>query len=356
MSLIPKKFLPVEAVFHASWWHRHYGFTFDEGFFFDPDRRVEDERRMRAILHERFGDLGLGEAGAKPRPTVGPVNLAAGFLPSAVLGCEIKFVDEATIEVLPANLTDAQVMALEVPDLEANPVFRKLMGLMDALEARFGWLEGDVNWEGVQNVALNLRGQQLFIDYYDNPALARRLLDIVAQTISAVARYLRRRTGTNSLSVNRIVGAVDPRISLHSNCTVTMVSAAIYREFLLEHDRRLAADLWPYGIHYCGRDMHKVRDEFARVGGTELFDVGWGSDVAACRTALPNAVFSLRLNPIRIASLSRPEVVDDVEGLLRAAGPLERAAVCCINMDDKTPDENVRAIFQTVERYRQYGA
>lgn len=356
MSLLPKKFLPVEVVFHASWWNRHYGFKFDEAFFFDPVQRVEGERRMREILHQRFSDLGLGEAKAQPRPVIGPVNLAAGFLPSAVLGCEIKFVDEATIEVLPANLTDAQVMALGVPDLEANPVFRKLIKLMDALEARFGWLEGDVNWEGVQNVALNLRGQQLFMDYYDNPALARRLLDVAAQTIAAMAKYVRRRTGTNSISVNRIVGPVDPRISLHSNCTVTMVSAAIYREFLLDYDRRLAAELWPYGIHYCGKDMHKVRQEFARVDGTELFDVGWGSDVAACRAALLNGVFSLRLNPVRVSSLSREVVVADVEGLLRAAGPLERAAVCCVNMDDRTPDANVRAIFHTVDRYRRYGA
>lgn len=311
---------------------------------------------MRAILHERFGDLGLGEARATPRPVIGPVNLAAGFLPSAVLGCQIKFFEDASLEVVPANLSDDQVMALEVPNLETNPAFRRLIDLMDALEARFGWLEGDVNWEGVQNVALNLRGPQLFLDYFDNPTLARRLLDVSARTISAMASYVRRRTGTNSISVNRIVGPVDSRISLHSNCTVTMISAVTYHEYLLDYDRRLAADLWPYGIHYCGADMHKVRHEFARVGGAELFDVGWGSDVAACREALPNAVFSLRLSPVRVSTLSRKEVIEDVENLLRAAGPLERAALCCINMDDKTPDENVRAIFETAARYRRYGA
>ncbi len=356
MSITPKTFLPVEVVFHASWWHRHYGFTFDEGFFFDPVRRVESECRMRALLHERFGDLGLGEASAVPRPVIGPVHLAAGFLPSTVLGCQIKFVDDSTLEVLPANLTDNQVLALEEPDLETNPAFRKLIDLMDALEAGFGRIEGDVNWEGVQNVALNLRGQQLFLDYYAQPALARRLLDVAARTISSMTNYVRRRTGTSSLSVNRIVGPVDPRISLHSNCTVTMISAATYHEFLLNHDRRLAADLWPYGIHYCGADMHKVRHEFARVDGAELFDVGWGSDVAVCRAALPRAIFSLRLNPVRVSSLSRKEVVADVEKLLRAAGPLDRAALCCINMDDKTPDENVRAIFETAAAYRRYGA
>lgn len=352
----PRTFLPVEIVFHPSWWHRHYGITFDEAFFFDPLKRVESERVMRAALHARFGDVGLGEANAAPRPVIGPVHLAAGFLPSAVLGCKIRYYADASPEVIPANLTDAQVMALQVPDLETNPAFRKLVALMDALEAQYGFIEGDVNWEGVQNVALNLRGQQLFIDYYENPALARRLLDVCARTIEAMVQYIRRRTGTTSVAVNRIVGAVEPRINLHSNCTVAMISARTYREYLLAYDQQLARALYPYGIHHCGADMHKVRHEYARVDGAELFDVGWGSDVAACRAALPNAIFSLRLSPVRVATLTPREVAADVEALLRAAGPLERAAVCCINLDDRTPDENVRAIFEVVDKYRKFGA
>jgi hypothetical protein len=356
MMLEPKTFLPVEIVFHPSWWSKHYGIKFDEPFFFDPLTRVERERQMRAALHARFGDCGLGEANAAPRPVIGPVHLAAGFLPSAVLGCTIRYYDDASPEVIPANLTDDQVTALQVPDLESNFAFKKLIGLMDTLEAQYGKIEGDVNWEGVQNVALNLRGQQLFIDYYENPALARRLLDVAARAIEAMAQYVRRRTGSTSVAVNRIVGAVDARISLHSNCTVAMISARTYREYLLAYDQQLARDLYPYGIHHCGVDMHKVRNEYARVEGAEFFDVGWGSDVAACRAALPNAIFSLRMSPVRVAMLARDEVAADVEALLRAAGPLERAALCCINLDDRTPDENVRAMFQVVEQYRKYGA
>ncbi len=356
MEITPQTFLPVEVVFHPSWWNRHYGLTFDEAFFFDPAKRVESERVMRKALNERFADLGLGEPDAPPRPVVGPVHLAAGFLPSAVMGCQIRYYDNASPEVIPSNLSDEQVIALDVPNLETNPACRKLIALMDALEAQYGALEGDVNWEGVQNVALNLRGQQLFVDYYENPALARRLLDVVAQTLAAMAAYVRRRTGSNSVAVNRIVGAVDSRISLHSNCTVAMISARTYREYLLDYDRRLAKDLWPYGIHHCGADMHKVRNEYAQVEGAEFFDVGWGSNVAACRAALPDAIFSLRLSPVRLATLTPAEVAADVESLLRAAGPLERIALCCINLDDQTPDENVRAIFQVTQRYQRYGA
>ena len=38
--------LPVDIVFHPSWWNKHAGIVFDESFFYDPIRRVEDERRM----------------------------------------------------------------------------------------------------------------------------------------------------------------------------------------------------------------------------------------------------------------------------------------------------------------------
>jgi hypothetical protein len=50
------------------------------------------------------------------------------------------------------------------------------------------------------------------------------------------------------------------------------------------------------------------------------------------------------------------EIAQDTNDLLRAEGPLERIGVCCINMDAGTPDENIFAMFEVVERYRKYGA
>ena len=53
--------LPVDIVFHPSWWHAHAGITFDEDFFYHPKKRVESERRMEQVLYDRFGQYGLGE-------------------------------------------------------------------------------------------------------------------------------------------------------------------------------------------------------------------------------------------------------------------------------------------------------
>ena len=279
--------------------------------------------------------------------------LAAGFVISGILGCEIKYFADASPEVLPANLTAAQIEQLAPLNIMDAPIMQDLSRLISELEHRFGHVEGDINWEGVQNVALNLRGQQLFLDYYQSPELARRLLDTVAEVIVQFLDFMIARTGTTSISVNRIVGLVDPRINLHSNCSVTMISADHYREYLLPHDQMLANRFQPYGIHYCGEDMHRLRHEFAGIDGATFFDVGWGSDVKLCREALPDKFLSLRLSPVRMLSETADEIENDIVDLLRDAGPLEKTGLCCVNMDYGTPDENIERIFRVAERYRK---
>ena len=353
MELRPAKLLPVDVIFHPDWWHTHYGLDFGSPFHFDPQVRVESERLMRQALFDRFGDLGLGEADAQPRPVVGPVHLAIGFVVQAMLGCQVRFSAHAAPWVLCAELSDEQVWALQVPDLESAPMMRQTIALMDDLEEAFGYLEGDIPWDGVQNIALDLRGQQLFLDYYDNPELVHHLFDIIARTIYLVADYVQGRTGTTSISLNRIVASIDPGLNLHSNCSVQMISKATYEEFLLPYECWLAERLQPYGIHHCGDNLEHIIEAYARVPGLVYVDVGWGSDVAACRNTLPDAFFSLRLSPARLRSQTPDQVRADVECLLDRAGPLDKAALCCIAMDSGTPDENVRALFESAVSHRR---
>ena len=70
--------LPVDIVFHPSWWNAHAGITFDEDFFYHPKKRVEVERKMEAVLYDRFGKHGLGESRNDDLPVVGAVHNAAG--------------------------------------------------------------------------------------------------------------------------------------------------------------------------------------------------------------------------------------------------------------------------------------
>ncbi|MCF0192640.1 MAG: hypothetical protein HUK05_04325, partial [Prevotella sp.] len=121
MLHICSKQLPVDIVFHPSWWHKNAGISFDESFFYDPRRRVEDERKMEQVLYERFGDLGLGEDHLKDLPQIGAVHLASGYLLSEMLGCKIEYYEDAPPQVICAH---KDTLDFEVEDAFRSPAFK----------------------------------------------------------------------------------------------------------------------------------------------------------------------------------------------------------------------------------------
>lgn len=348
-------FLPFELVFNPRWWHHAAGISFTRDFYFDPATRAANDVTMRRVLHQRFGDIGLGEADPAPRPVASSLHVAGGFVIPALLGAEIRFEPDAAPQPLPHPLSTAQIERLEAPDWRTTWPMSELIAGWDAQEAEHGRLVGDLNTDGVLNAAYHFYGQNLFADFYEAPERVQRVLTTIADLIVDVALYVRGRTGSCSIAVNRMAERVDPRLFIHANCSVQMISPRSYRQMHLPIEQRMASRIRPFGIHHCGDNMHRVAAAYAELG-IAFADVGWGSDVAACRAALPDTFLNLRLSPIRMLQCTPAEVAADAEALLSAAGPLDKAGLCCINMDHGTPDDNIFAAYQVVERYRQRGA
>jgi len=349
------QFLPVELVFNPHWWHKTAGISFDEDFYMDAQTRIDNDIIMRRVLHQRFGELGMGDPDPQPRPIIGSEHVAGGFVIPALFGSNIIFKPDAAPQPEPINLSPAAVEALVKPNFKELWPMKQLMADMDALEASYGYLAGDINTDGLLNMAYHLYGQEIFIDFQLAPDRARRVMEIIGELIVDVALYIRERTGRCSISVNRMTGRVNPALFLHANCSVQMISPKNYRQLHLEVEQQMAERIQPFGVHHCGKNMHLIAPAYAQLPA-RFFDVGWESDVAACRKALPEAFLNLRLSPIRMLQCGPKEIAEDTEKLLQAAGPLEQAGVCCINMDYGTPDDNIFAMFRVVERHRRYGA
>lgn len=345
------QFIPIELVFNPNWWYQTANISFDRSFYFDPETRIRNDVIMRRVLHERFGKMGLGDPDPQPRPIIGSQHVAGGFVIPALLGAEIQFEKDAAPQPLPMEMDLEQIEALVKPDFRTTWPMNEFIEQMDALEAEWGYVVGGMNTDGLLNAAYHFYGQDLFLDFYEAPDRVRRLLDIIGGLIVDVALYLRQRTGDCSISVNRMVEHVDPQLFFHANCSVQMISPKSYRDIQLPTEKRMAERILPYGIHHCGDNLHKIASVYAELPLT-MVDVGWGSDVAAVREALPDAFLNLRLNPVRMLQATPQEIAADTESLLKAAGPLENAGVCCINMDYGTPDDNIFAMYQVVERYR----
>ena len=231
--------------------------------------------------------------------------------------------------------------------------FKKLLALIDALKAKYGFVCGDVNWGGVLNVAIDLKGENVLMDMALQPDECADYIRKISRVVERFFTFIRSQTGSSSISVNRLVRHIRQPVYLHSECTHTMISEDDYRTFLMPIDAEWSLKYRPYGIHYCGKDPHRHAAAYGELPYVDFFDLGWGGDIAIMRKHLPNTLLNLRLDPVTINNQSHEEI----EGFIRKGAALSGdpylTGVCCINMDAETDEEKVRTIFRTVEYIRK---
>jgi len=348
--LIKGDILPVEIVFHPSWWFKHSDITFDEDFFYHPLKRVESERIMEKELYNRFGMYGLGKDRNKDLPVIGAVHNAAGYLISEALGCKVSYFEDSAPQVYPANHEELKIYN---SDIFKTPVFKKLENLLEKLKGKYGYLSGDINWGGILNIALDLQAQKIFLDFFEKPEETKNYFKDIFQVIEKFTTFIAKETGTTSVSVNRVVGYFDKPVFLHSECSHTMISVEDYENFLLPFDFDWSQRLRPFGVHYCGLDPHRMAESYAKIPNLDFLDVGWGGDLKILREHLPDTFLNIRLSPVEIVNQTCDEIRETVTRLVNESGNPFLTGVCCINMDDKVEDEKVIAIFKTVEELRK---
>jgi hypothetical protein len=341
--------LAADVVLAPAWWSHNEGLTFDEDFFYDPARRVEAERRMEQTLYERWGRFGLGEDRDKDLPVVGAVHLAAGYLLSEMLGCEVEYKQDAPPQVLCAKMDNMDISADAAFE---SPAHKRFEQLTESLKAKYGYLTGDVNWGGILNIALDLRGEGLFVDMFDKPKEVSVFLGEIAKVIERFTQGLEKETGSTSISVNRNVRHLGPAVFLHSECSHTMISVEDYKKFLLCFDEQWSDKHRPFGIHFCGKDPDRYGEAFAELGRVDFLDVGWGGDVGKLRKYLPETFLNIRLSPVEIIEQSTSEIEATIRRLVADSGNPQLTGVCCINVDEKVTDDRITCIFETVATLR----
>lgn len=340
-----KKKLPVDIVLAPEWWYKHAGISFDHDFFFHPLKRVESEQKMEKILYEKWGKYGLGADKDIPRPEIGAVHLAAGYFISEILGCEVLYQENHPPLVKCADREDLKV---DKDGAFKTRTYKDFEALCDVLKAKYGYLTGDVNWGGVLNIAMDIRGQQLFLDMAMGDENVQTFFDDIHSVISRFVTFVERETRTTSISVNRVARFYERPLLLHSQCSHTMISCEDYERFLMKYDVEWANNNRPFGIHYCGNDPHRYSGSFAKLPVLDFLDLGWGGDVTMLRKNLPNTFFNIRISPVELINMSVDEIHTCVQKLVgESADPL-LTGVCCINLDDKVTDDKIDAIFEAV--------
>ena len=158
--------LKYDITFHPSWWHKYAGVDFTQEFFDDPEYRMEADLKMKKALYEHFGEFGLGEKDPVKRPLLGTDFLAAGYLYSELMGCEIKYEEDNSPQVVCMNLDEDEIEQIQKPDLDKSPVWQRTQKQIDYLLEKYGRVESHVNLMGIQNIAMDIMGQDVMVAYY----------------------------------------------------------------------------------------------------------------------------------------------------------------------------------------------
>ncbi|MFA5045199.1 MAG: uroporphyrinogen decarboxylase family protein [Paludibacter sp.] len=348
-SLLGNSILPVDIILLPEWWNKNEKLTFDRDFFYHPLRRVEVEQQKEKVLYERWGKYGLGQHRKEARPEIGAVHLAAGYLLSEMLGCEVNYSESHPPQVLAAH---KELENVSVEQAFQSDAFKNVLKLAESLKSKYGHVTGDINWGGILNIAMDLRGENIFLDMMMTPDETKEYFTSIAAVIEKFTSYLQTETGTTSVSVNRGVRHLQKPVLLHSECSHTMISAEDYEEFLLPYDIAWSRNR-PYGIHYCGPDPHRMAVSFAKIPHLDFLDVGWGGDVKILREHLPDTFLNIRLSPVELAKQSNNEIRETIIRLVHESGNPYLTGVCCINIDDSVSDDKIDTIFETVEKLRK---
>lgn len=165
--------------------------------------------------------------------------------------------------------------------------------------------------DGQMTVAMNLRGQNILMDMYDDPDYVNRLFDFITQ--AAINR---------SLAFKKKYNLPDPEQVWFADDSIALLGVKQYEEFVLKHHKKLFDAMAKPGmtrfIHLCGDATHHFPMLRERLGVTG-FDTGFPVDFAWLRRELgEDVMISGGVEVTLLASGTPQQVYDRAKAILQS--------------------------------------
>lgn len=203
--------------------------------------------------------------------------------------------------------------------------------------------------DGVFTAAVNLRGVEIFTDFYEDPDYVRKLLDFINEATIKRIKAFRKYAGQEAKQ--KSMGYADDSIA--------NISTDMFKEFVMPHHKKLISELameGPHSIHLCGdatRHFKTLKDEL----NIRSFDTGFPVDFKWIREDLGDDI-QIHGGP-HIALLLRGSVNAVKEETIRILkSGIAKGGKFILregnNLAPCTPMENVAAMYEVVKEYGKY--
>lgn len=337
--------LRVSLGFTPRWYRSRLGIDFGQRWHTDAEYRYAALMSMISHLHESFPEVSYfaPQTGNDVEQRCATISGVYGIMviPS-LYGLPIDYRSDNWPDVAGGVHLSKKELAATVAsgplDLDAVPTFRALEAQMDRIETRWGKIHGYLNYQGVLNIALKLRGNEIFLDMFDDPEFARSLFTHIADTIERVSKRVQARQRRSGFDVDLLS---------MSNCVINMISPQQYEEFLLPLDRELSTKFSRFGVHTCNWDATPYFDALSRIDSLGYLDTGIAADLPRMRRTFPNTRLAVMYSPVKLEQASIQEIRADIEKLDAELAPCD---LVMADVENTTPDERVGELLKTVSQ------
>lgn len=338
--------LRVSLGFMPRWYHERLGTDFSEKWHTDPLYRYEALIRMKTYLQNTFPSVPYFKMEFDEKrieKTCATISGVYGIkLIPMIYGLDVKYSKDDWPDNLAGQfLSKEHLLDLEPFDVRNSPVVAQIMEQMDIIEENFGQIHGYLNYQGILNVAVKLRGTEIFIDIIDDPDFAHHLFEHIANTIMQVSKLVQERQRKSGFDIDLLS---------MSNCVMNMVSPDVYREFILPYDLMLSKEYRHFGIHTCNWNVTPYISVLREIDKMGYIDMGMMSDMEKVREIFTDARRAVLYHPVELEQKSIEEIAKDIEKIYRELSPCD---IVMADVTNTTKDQKVRQFLDLVSSFNK---
>lgn len=352
---------PTRVPVRCSEWVGQHGFYADEigldyrEYYTDPDLmlqvQLEAARRRRELpVH----DLVLGAPPAEGWMT--GVDLWPAVAPGA-FDCELMYRRETVIANRSRHLSKAECDALVLPSIEDGGIIgtirrfhehlvQKYEGKVTYLGRTVDHIRNGIGTSGFFSLALDLRGEEIMADMYEDEAFAHRFLGRLADWTDALTRRW-------AAPADR-----DAPFPLTDH-GIDMLSPAMYEKYILPilQAKNRGKEQVPQVFHHCGRGQHLFPIVARHFKIHTLHALTYPLlDIERIRAEVGDEVHIQALIADGILSLGKPDDVRYAVKSLLTPRVKGRGRLSLITGDllPGTKLENLHALYEAVQEFGTY--
>ena len=332
--------LRVSLGFTPKWYLEKLGIDFSEKWHMDPYYRYESLLKMKSYLNMEFPmvpsfKLEFENDFEKTCATISGVHGA--MLISLIYGLDVVYFKDNWPSAHPNKvLSKEKIENLQPFDLLNNPVMIQLLEQMDTIEKKWGQIQGYINYQGVLNNALRIRGNEIFMDMYEEPEFVHHLFTHIAETMINTSKLIQKRQRESGFDVNLLSV---------SNCTVNMISPEMYEKFILPYDLMISKEYERFGVHTCNWNITPYVNVLKSINKMGYIDMGMSSDMRKVREEFPEARRAVLYSPVELEKKSIIEIERDIKRVYEELAPCD---LVLADIENTTPNSRIKEIFNIV--------